>query len=188
MLKHSIMLKFNNVEMLKIPWKMLKTPAAGICLLCQKFFTKTLDKANRVLYNTEKEENAMEIKAYIVETQGNENITSHFKVKEFACKDGTPIVFVDDYLAIILNIARNIIKKPITITSGYRTVGHNAKVGGAKYSYHTRGMAADIRADGVKPKELAKVLNSIVPNSCGIIVYDNWVHFDTRDGKYRKGV
>jgi hypothetical protein len=130
----------------------------------------------------------MEIKAYVMEAQGNENITSHFKVKEFACKDGTPIVFVDDYLAITLNIARNIIKKPITITSGYRTISHNEKVGGAKYSYHTRGMAADIRADGVKPKELAKVLNSIVPNSCGIIVYDNWVHFDTRDGKYRKGV
>lgn len=41
------MLKFNNVKMLKTMWKMLKTPAAGICSLCQKFFTKTLDKANR---------------------------------------------------------------------------------------------------------------------------------------------
>ena len=125
---------------------------------------------------------------YSLFNQSTHQISEHFKVKEFACKDGTPVVFVDDYLAIILNIARNIIKKPITITSGYRTVSHNAKVGGAKYSYHTRGMAADIRADGVKPKELAKVLNNIVPNSCGIIVYDNWVHFDTRDGKYRKGV
>lgn len=48
------MLKFNNVEMLKSMWKMSKTPAAGICLLCQKFFTKTLDKANRNIYNTEK--------------------------------------------------------------------------------------------------------------------------------------
>lgn len=130
----------------------------------------------------------MEIKAYVMKDQANEKITSHFKVKEFACKDGTPIVFVDEYLAIILDIAREKIGKPITITSGYRTVSHNAKVGGAKYSYHTRGMAADIRADSIKPKELAEVLNSIVPNSCGIIVYDNWVHFDTRNTKYRKGV
>lgn len=130
----------------------------------------------------------MEIKAYVMETQGNVKITNHFRVKEFACKDNTPIVFVDEYLAIILDIARDKIGKPITITSGYRTVSHNAKVGGAKYSYHTRGMAADIRADGIKPKELAKVLDKIVPNSCGIIVYDNWVHFDTRNTKYRKGV
>lgn len=130
----------------------------------------------------------MEIKAYVVEEQGNEQITDHFKVKEFACKDKTPIVFVDEYLAVILEIARKKINKPIVITSGYRTTGHNQNVGGAKYSYHTRGMAADIRADGVTPKELAEVLNSIVPNSGGIIVYDNWVHFDTRNEKYRKGV
>lgn len=130
----------------------------------------------------------MEIKAYVMKKQANEKITSHFKVKEFACKDGTPIVFVDEYLAVILDIAREKIGKPIIITSGYRTVSHNAKVGGAKYSYHTRGMAADIKSNSIKPKELAKVLNSIVPNSCGIIVYDNWVHFDTRNTKYRKGV
>lgn len=130
----------------------------------------------------------MEIKVYVMKEQANEKITSHFKVKEFACKDGTPIVFVDEYLAVILDIAREKIGKPIIITSGYRTVSHNAKVGGTKYSYHTRGMAADIRANGIKPKELAEVLNSIVPNSCGIIVYDNWVHFDTRNTKYRKGV
>ena len=53
-----------------------------------------------------KGESNMEIKAYVVEEQGNEQITDHFKVKEFACKDGTPIVFVDDYLAVILEIAR----------------------------------------------------------------------------------
>ena len=131
----------------------------------------------------------MEIKAYVMENQGNVKITDHFRVKEFACKDNTPIVFVNEYLAVLLDIARDKIGKPITITSGYRTVNHNAKVGGAKYSYHTRGMAADVRANGIKPKELAEVLNSIVPNSCGIIVYESWVHFDVRDGKkYRKGM
>ena len=77
----------------------------------------------------------MEIKAYVVDQQGNEQITDHFKVKEFACKDKTPIVFVDDYLAVILEIARKKINKPIVITSGYRTTGHNQNVGGAKYSY-----------------------------------------------------
>lgn len=35
MLKHSIVLKFNNVEMLKTMWKVLKTPAAGTCARSQ---------------------------------------------------------------------------------------------------------------------------------------------------------
>ena len=67
----------------------------------------------------------------------------------------------------------------------------NKKCNGAKYSYHMRGMAADIRVDGISAKELAKKLNEIVPDECGcgIIVYKSWVHFDVRTGKkYRKGV
>lgn len=120
--------------------------------------------------------------------EGNEKITEHFKVKEFACKDGSAIIFIDYYMVCILEQVRRKINKPIIITSGYRTPAHNAKVGGAKYSYHMRGMAVDIRVDGMTPKELAKVINSTVPDECGIIVYDNWVHFDTRNKKYRKGV
>jgi uncharacterized protein YcbK (DUF882 family) len=131
----------------------------------------------------------MEIKAYINDKEGNLKITEHFKVKEYACKDGSPITFIDEYLKIILEILRRKIGKPVIITSGYRTPEWNAKCGGAKYSYHMRGMAADIRVDGMKAKELAEELDKIVPDECGIIVYKNWVHFDVRSGKkYRKGV
>lgn len=129
------------------------------------------------------------IKSYIMDTDANEKIGKYFKVKEFACKDGTQIVFVDDYLVTILDILRSKIGKPVIVNSGYRTPGWNAKCGGAKYSYHMRGMAADIRVNGIKAKELANKLNAIVPEECGIIVYSNWVHFDVRTGKkYRKGV
>ena len=129
------------------------------------------------------------IKCYIMNTDGNVKLGKYFKVKEFACKDGSPIVFVDDYLYTILDILRNKIGKPIIITSGYRTPEWNKKCGGAKYSYHIRGMAADIRVNGMSARELAKKLNAIVPEECGIIVYESWVHFDVREGKkYRKGV
>lgn len=128
------------------------------------------------------------IKSYIMDINSNEKIGKYFKVKEFACKDGSQVVFIDDYLVTILDILRSHIEKPIIVTSGYRTPEQNKKVGGARYSYHMRGMAADIRADGITAKELAKKLNEIVPNECGIIVYENWVHFDVRKNKYRKGV
>ena len=131
------------------------------------------------------------IESYILNTDGNVQIAKHFKVKEFACKDGSQIVFIDSYLVSILDILRNQIRKPIIITSGYRTPEWNKKCNGAKYSYHMRGMAADIKVNGISAKELAKKLNEIVPDECGcgIIVYENWVHFDVRTGKkYRKGV
>lgn len=128
------------------------------------------------------------IKCYIMDTDANENAGKHFKVKEFACKDGSQVVFIDSYLVSILDILRNKIGKPVYINSGYRTPTRNKAVGGAKYSYHMRGMAADIRANNISPRELASKLNAIVPDECGIIVYENWVHFDVRHSKYRKGV
>ena len=128
------------------------------------------------------------IKSYIVEKEGHLILGRWFKVKEFACKDGSPVVFIDEYLWTVLDILRKKIGKPVIITSGYRTPTRNKKVGGAKYSYHMRGMAADIRVNGMTPKQVANELNKIVPDECGIIVYENWVHFDVRASKYRKGV
>lgn len=129
------------------------------------------------------------IKCYIMDTDGNEKIGQHFKVREFACKDGSQVVFIDSYLVSILDILRNQVGKPVIINSGYRTPTRNKEVGGAKYSYHMRGMAADIRINGMTAKEIANKLNKIVPpDECGIIVYSTWVHIDTRTKKYRKGV
>ena len=128
------------------------------------------------------------IESYLVNKDGNVKLTEHFKVKEFACKDNSPVVFIDDSLYTILEVLRNKLEKPVIVTSGYRTPEWNKKCGGAKYSYHMRGMAADIRVDGMSAKELANKLNAIVPDKCGIIVYKNWVHFDVRTSRYRKEV
>lgn len=129
------------------------------------------------------------IKCYIMDTDANKKIGQHFKVREFACKDGSQVVFIDDCLVFILDILRNQVGKPVYINSGYRTPTRNKEVDGAKYSYHMRGMAADIRINGMTAKEIAKKLNKIVPpDEYGIIVYASWVHVDTRPNKYRKGV
>ncbi len=127
------------------------------------------------------------IRVYTTE-QGNEKISEHFKVREFRCKDGSTIIFVDDYMVEILELLRRKLEKPIIITSGYRTPTHNKKVGGAEYSYHMRGQAVDIKVNGIPAKKVAKEIDKLVVG-CGIIVYENWVHFDVRTGKgYRKGV
>lgn len=129
------------------------------------------------------------IKCYIMNTDANKKVGKHFKVREFACKDGSQVVFIDDYLVSILDILRNKVEKPVIINSGYRTPEWNKKCNGAKYSYHMRGMAADIRVEGMTAKQVANELNKIIPDECGIIVYKSWVHFDVRsDKKYREGV
>lgn len=128
------------------------------------------------------------IRCYIKDEKENEKLGRHFHVREFACKDGTQAIFIDEYLWTILDILREETGKPVIITSGYRTPQHNAKVGGAKYSYHIRGQAADITVKGMTPKEVAKKLDKLVPNGCGIIVEKSWTHFDVRAKKYRKGV
>ena len=61
------------------------------------------------------------LKCYIMDTDGNVQLARHFKVKEFACKDGSQVVFIDDYLVSVLDILRHQIGKPVIITSGYRT-------------------------------------------------------------------
>lgn len=128
------------------------------------------------------------IKCYIMDTDANKKIGQHFKVREFACQDGSQVVFIDSYLVSILDILRNQVGKPVIINSGYRTPTRNKTVGGAKYSYHMRGMAADIRIEGMTAKEIANKLNKIIPEEGGIIVYNAWVHIDTRTKAYRKGV
>ena len=58
---------------------------------------------------------------------------------------------------------------PIIITSGYRCEALNARVGGVKNSYHTRGMAADIRPkNGFVDKLYALIGRMFVTHKMGI--------------------
>lgn len=40
----------------------------------------------------------MAIKSYSLKLDGNRNLIDNFKVKEFACKDGTDVILIDDAL------------------------------------------------------------------------------------------
>lgn len=42
----------------------------------------------------------------------------------------------------------------MTITSGYRTAEHNARVDGAQSSRHLWGIAADFQVEGIEPAEV----------------------------------
>ncbi len=112
----------------------------------------------------------------------------HFTGEEFKCKDGAEEYLYCPNLIEVLEKIRKCLNAPVIINSGYRTPEWNAKVGGAKCSYHMKGMAADIVVKGHTPKEVAKIASEIMKNHGGVIRYTNFVHVDVREGYYRKGV
>lgn len=69
------------------------------------------------------------VKQYSKKNDGNIFLTPNFKVREFACKDGTDKVLIDLELISLLQLIRDFMGSPITINSGYRTASHNRKVG-----------------------------------------------------------
>lgn len=68
----------------------------------------------------------------------------HFKFSEFACKCGCGENKISHEFVKKLDACREEAGVPFLITSGYRCVKHNKKVGGVADSSHTRGYAADI--------------------------------------------
>jgi GH25 family lysozyme M1 (1,4-beta-N-acetylmuramidase) len=125
------------------------------------------------------------VHAYSKEKEGNTKLSANFKVKEFACKDGSDVVFVAPELVELLQKIRNHFGKAVVINSGYRTPTYNKKVGGASYSQHLYGTATDIRINGVNPKDIAKYVETLIPNTGGIGIYSNFVHVDVRRNKSR---
>lgn len=127
----------------------------------------------------------MTIKAYSKAKDGNKSLSKNFKVREFACMDGSDPIFVDSDLVDILQKIRNHFGQPVTISSAYRTPGRNRAIGGTTYSQHLYGMAADIRVKNVSPDKVATFANNLMPKKGGIGTYQNFVHVDVRTTRAR---
>ena len=131
--------------------------------------------------------NGATVKAYSKAKDGTKKLSTNFKVSEFACKDGTDVIFISDGLVQVLQAIRSHFGKAVTINSGYRTVTYNKskKVGGTAYSQHLYGTAADIVVKGVAPRDVAAYAEKLLPGTGGIGIYDSFVHVDVRKIKSR---
>ncbi len=117
-----------------------------------------------------------------------EQLTVNFKTTEFDCNGNgcCSKTLIDTHLVEYLQEIRDHFGKPVKIHSSYRCEIHNPKVGGVKSSKHLKGMAADIKVEGVEPAEVAKFAESIGVKGIGL--YDtskdgHFVHIDVRDKK-----
>ena len=129
-------------------------------------------------------------------------MTKNFSLKEFESKDGSKMPS-DVYLNIVklvgqLQFLRDYTGRAITVNSGYRSPEYNAKIGGAhkiingkrvETSQHVFGKAADIRIEGMKPKEVHSIIEELISKGDmlqgGLGLYSSFVHYDFRGRKAR---
>ena len=84
---------------------------------------------------------------------------------------------MDSTILEMLDRARELFNKPMHINSGYRTVRHNASVGGTGKSSHLKGLAVDIAcSNSVDRFRLYDVLRTVGFNRIG--VGKTFIHVD----------
>lgn len=127
----------------------------------------------------------MIVEAYSKKKDGNKKLSTNFRVKEFACADGSDPIFISPELVSVLQKIRAHFGKPVAITSAYRTPAHNKKVGGVADSQHLFGVAADIKVKDISPQTVGQYADKLLTGRGGIGVYDSFVHIDVRSTKAR---
>jgi len=86
--------------------------------------------------------------------------------------------------AMQLQYVRDLIKRPIIITSGWRTPAWNKRVGGTSTSHHLRGLAVDSRAVGLSLFVYYSYLLKYTSfNGFGYYRWKNFIHADLRNHK-----
>ena len=89
---------------------------------------------------------------------------------------------MNEVLLNLLDAARKKYGKSIVINSGYRTIKHNASVGGTPESSHTKGLAVDIACSNSTDRfKLAGVLREVGFKRIGIA--GSFIHVDIDKNK-----
>lgn len=115
-------------------------------------------------------------------------LTEHFDLQEFTysetakrygIKNKPKTLIIDNIRTLceeILEPLRLEIGKPIHISSGYRCLELNKKIGGVPTSQHCLGQACDFVVDGMTPYEVVKVILELNLPFDQVGLYDTFVH------------
>lgn len=92
----------------------------------------------------------------------------------------------------LLQPVRDLLREPIIVTSGYRSLNYNRKIGGASGSQHVVGEACDIIIHKFTPSEMLELFGEIMQT--GLIfdqlIYEQkegatWIHMSLRSDRNR---
>ena len=116
-------------------------------------------------------------------------LSKHFSLKEFTRSETAKRLNIDNNpgvaelnnlkrLSLELEKVRELLNKPIIITSGFRALELNRKIGSSDKSMHRIGCAADFFVHGLEVKEVVQIIKDsyIRPDQC-IAEFDDWIHF-----------
>ena len=120
------------------------------------------------------------VREYSLRRDGDLQLSPHFRLAEFASKDGADKVLVEDDLVTLLEKIREAAGGAVVINSGYRSPAHNSAVGGVSNSQHVYGRAADIVVEGASPLLVGQIAEYYLDRRGGIGVYQTFTHVDTR--------
>lgn len=131
------------------------------------------------------------IKKYSYKTDRKISLSEDFKVYEFVSHDITTNaqadeILIDEKLVELLEKIRKQINKSLSISSGYRTIAWNKKIGGASKSYHCRGQAADVYSLSVPSFCIAYYAKKFGAGGVEVrfdLSANDYCHIDTRTGK-----
>lgn len=88
--------------------------------------------------------------------------------------------------AALLEQLRAVIKKPIKVNSAFRSKAVNDAVGSKDTSQHRIGCAADIKVNGMSPKEVVKAcIDANLPYDQVIEEFNSWTHISVADSPKR---
>lgn len=77
----------------------------------------------------------------------------------------------------VLQPLREMIGRPVVVTSGYRSPTINRRIGGSPASQHCRGEAADIIVPGAAPDKVVALIRTLdLPVDQCIDEFGAWVH------------
>lgn len=118
-------------------------------------------------------------------------LSANFNSREFRCGLGSPcsactVTLIDLRLLAFVQQIRDYFGVEVEITSAYRCISYNKRIGGATGSYHSKGMAADIVVRGVAPRRVAAYAEYIGVKGIGLYETADdgyFVHIDTRTTK-----
>ena len=101
-----------------------------------------------------------------------------FSPREMACK-GTGKLIINTDAMDDLQSLRDMLGKPLIITSAYRSPEHNKRVGGAKRSKHLEGIAFDVRMDNHNPHTFEAAARAAGFTGFGYYPKSGFMHIDT---------
>lgn len=127
------------------------------------------------------------------------NLSKNFKLDEFVFSQTATRLGINNMPgpAAIINLSRvaatleqirQLVGKPISISSGYRGAALNRAVGGSVSSAHMQGLAADISMQGYTPVKLARMIRDSEIGFDQLIYEGAWVHIGLSSGAPRRDV